>query len=354
MAQPCRSVTCFCLLLVCSIAPAAHSNECADPPAEERVDAFCGIAGPEDIVLYADTTLIISSMEPREHLYAFDLVSDALVPIETILAEPDATRRWGADSCPLPTTLLSHGLDLSRRADGEWQLLVVNHGERESIEYFSIEGAGGAMPRLRWRGCVMAPENTQFNDVAGLPDGGFIATDPVTASWQTLRTLLGVLGMNTGRAYRWRPQGGYEAIPHTDGSYPNGILLAGDGNSFYLNLYFDGEVREHDLETGEVLRRVNIEAPDNSSLANDGRLLVASHHASLSEMSDAIESAADVRNRIAYDIVAVDLDNFEASVLYASDGSDLGGGTVAQQVNDDLYIGAFRGDRLIRVTGAAN
>jgi hypothetical protein len=37
------------------------------------------------------------------------------------------------------------------------------------------------------------------------------------------------------------------------------------------------------------------------------------------------------------------------SVLYASDGSSLGGGTVAQQVGADLYIGAFRGDRMLRV-----
>lgn len=349
---PIRPALLLTLLLFASgiaIPGITAAADCPDPTDEEGVTAICGVAGPEDIVLYDDRALIISSMEPLTHLYGLDLATQGLAPLATTLAAPAVGERWGDPACPPPATLLSHGLDLSQRANGDWQLLVVNHGGRESIEYFAVEDSGDALPRLRWRGCVMAPDNAQFNDVAGLADGGFIVTDPVTASWQVLRTLLGTLGMDTGRAYRWRPAGGYEAIPHTGGAYPNGILLSADGRSFYLNLYLDGEVREHDLETGEILRRVAIEGVDNSSLTGDGRLLVASHHVSLFELSEAIDSAADKRNRIAYDIVAVDLDSFEASVLYSSDGSSLGGGTVAQQVRGDLYIGAFRSDRMLRV-----
>lgn len=341
------------LLCVSALTGTASAADCPDPPTEAGVSAFCGIAAPEDIVLYQGRALIVSSMEPLTHLYGLDLATDRLAPLETVLAEPADGERWGDDSCELPASLLSHGLDLSQRANGHWQLLVVNHGGRESIEYFALEATGDALPRLRWRGCVMAPENAQLNDVAGLPGGGFISTDPVTASWQTLRTVLGTLGMNTGRAYRWRPDSGYTPIPNTDGAYPNGILLSADGQRFYLNLYLDGEVREHDLETGELLRRVAIEGADNSSLTDDGRLLVASHHVSLLELSEAIDSAAAVRNGIGYDIVAVDLDSFEAAPLYSSDGESLGGGTVAQKVGDDLYIGAFRGDRMIRIEGGA-
>ncbi|EED32139.1 hypothetical protein NOR53_3560 [gamma proteobacterium NOR5-3] len=331
------------------LSPATFAEVCTDPPSVSGVDAFCGIDAPEDIVLFQDQLLIISSMAPAKHLFGFALASEVVAPIETRLEAVTQGQNWGDTTCNLPKEILSHDLDLSRRVSGEWQLLVVNHHERESIEYFEASAGDNDATRLHWRGCVMAAENAQFNDVAGLPDGGFIATDPITASMQLPRMLLGSVGMNSGRVYRWRPQAGYSAIPHTEGAYPNGITLSGDGQSFYLNVYLGGEVREHDLETGEVLNRVAVKKPDNSTLTADGTLLVASHDASLYALLKAITSEAGERNSIAFEIVEVDLQSFEVSVRYRSEGEELGGGTVAMPVGNDLYIGAFKGDRFIRV-----
>ncbi|MDA8961952.1 SMP-30/gluconolactonase/LRE family protein [Congregibacter sp.] len=329
--------------------PMVLAEKCSNPLSQNGVDAFCGIDAPEDIVLFEDQFLLISSMAPAKHLFGFSLASEVVAPIETVLEAVTDGQNWGDASCSLPSEILSHGLDLSRRESGQWQLLVVNHHDRESIEYFEVSAGGDDATRLHWRGCVMAGENAQFNDVAGLPDGGFIATDPITASMQLPRMLLGSMGMDTGRVYRWRPESGYSAIPHTDGAYPNGITLSADGRSFYLNLYLDGEVREHDLETGEILNRVAVNKPDNSALTADGTLLVASHDASLYALLKAITSEAGERNSIAFEIVEVDLQSFEASVRYRSEGEELGGGTVAMPVGNDLYIGAFKGDRFIRV-----
>ncbi|MFT4767039.1 MAG: hypothetical protein ACI8RN_000163 [Glaciecola sp.] len=339
----------FGLTAAVLLSPSALAEMCTDPPTAKGVEAFCGIDAPEDIVLFEDQFLLISSMAPTKHLFGFSLASETVAPVETVLVPITAEQNWGDASCSLPEQILSHGLDLSRRAGGEWQLLVVNHEGRESIEYFEVTVSGEAAPSLHWRGCVMAAENAQFNDVAGLPNGGFIATDPITASLQLPRMLLGSMGMDTGRAYRWRPQSGYSAIPYTDGAYPNGITLSADGQSFYLNLYFDGEVRQHDLETGETLNRVAVNMPDNSTLSANGSLLVASHDASLFALLRAIVSEASERNSIAFEIVEVNLQSFETSVRYRSEGEELGGGTVAQPVGTDLYIGAFKGDRFIRV-----
>jgi hypothetical protein len=347
--QQARSAAAAALALLSVFSAAGNAAECPDPPDEPGVTAICGIAGPEDIVLYDERALIVSSMTSLPHLYGVELATDRVAPLETILSEPSDGLRWGDASCAPPSALHSHGLDLSRRPDGLWQLLVVNHAARESIEYFAVQDSDGVLPILRWRGCVMAQDNAQFNDVAALPDGGFIVTDPVTASWQALRSLLGSWGMDTGRAYRWHPQRGYSPLAHTEGAYPNGITLSPDGTRFYLNIYLGGEVREHDLETGEILRRVAVEGGDNSSLSSDGRLLVAAQHGSFLDLAAAIGDPADVRNDIPYDIVAIDLESFETEVLYSSNGDSLGGGTVAQQVGSDLYIGAFRGDRMLRV-----
>lgn len=329
------------------------AERCADDSATASVTAFCGFVAPEDMVSVDDKVLVISSMEPTDFLYGFDLESQSVTRLATRLYEPSPARRWGDPECEMPTTLVSHGLDLSMRDDGERQLLVVNHGDRESIEYFSLSLIADALT-LQWRGCVMATDNAQFNDVAGLPDGGFLATDPITASWQLFRMTAASLGAKPGRVYRWHPDRGYREIPNTRSRYPNGILLSADGNSFYLNVYLKGEVREHALEDGRLLRQVKVKKPDNSSLTPEGTLLVASHRANVFTLLRAIASAPEKRNEIAYDIVEIDTDSFTTTTRYRSDGSELGGGTVAQQVGDAMYVGAFRGDRIIRVTEPAS
>ena len=333
--------------LLAAAVPGVGAATCDDAPAQAGVEAYCSVAAPEDIVRLGDH-LLISTMEPARHLYRFPLPSGPLERVDAMLEAPDPALRWGDPSCEVSGSLVTHGLDLSRREDGQWQLLAVNHGERESIEYFAVSDSEYS-PTLQWRGCVRAAEDAQFNGVAGLPDGGFLATDPITASWQLWHMLSGSLGADTGQVYRWRPGQGYAAVPHTAGAYPNGILLSGDGERFYLNLYLDGLVQEHDLETGEILRSVAVPMPDNSSLAADGALLVASHDASVFTLLGAILSPPDERNDIPFNIVRIDPDTFEPTLRFASGGRALGGGTVAAEVGDDLYIGAFRGDRILRV-----
>ena len=55
------------------------------------------------------------------------------------------------------------------------QLYVVNHGGRESIEMYELKPAARSWT-LAWHGCAVSMKD--FNDVAVLPDGGFIATHP--------------------------------------------------------------------------------------------------------------------------------------------------------------------------------
>ncbi|GAB5412460.1 MAG: hypothetical protein Cons2KO_00630 [Congregibacter sp.] len=308
------------------------------------------MTAPEDLVLFSERFVIMSSMEPTAHLYVFDTQSDVLSVIETTLKAANDLAPWGDASCSPPEQLATHGLDLTQRASGEWQLLAVNHGGRESIEYFSVDQAPATgTPSLQWRGCVMAAENAQFNDVAALPGGGFLATDPISASWQLPKLLGGAVGVGSGRVYRWDPESAYRAVPNTEGAYPNGITLSADKQSFYVNYYQEGEVREHDLESGEILNRQAVEQPDNSTLTADGSLLVASHHASLFTLLVALTSAENERTTIPYSIIAIDTASFSKSVRFYSVGEEMGAGTVAVPVGDDLYVGSFRGDRLIRV-----
>ena len=53
-------------------------------------------------------------------------------------------------------------------------MLVVNHGERETIEMFELMNEDKQW-RLQWRGCVESIDDSSFNDVAMLNDG-FVTT----------------------------------------------------------------------------------------------------------------------------------------------------------------------------------
>ena len=53
-------------------------------------------------------------------------------------------------------------------------LAVVNHLPRETIELFELIETDAI--ELIWRGCVDAPENKYFNDIALKKDGSFYAT----------------------------------------------------------------------------------------------------------------------------------------------------------------------------------
>ena len=51
------------------------AERCADDSALASVTAYCGFVAPEDMVSVDDKVLVISSMEPTDFLYGFDLES---------------------------------------------------------------------------------------------------------------------------------------------------------------------------------------------------------------------------------------------------------------------------------------
>ena len=79
-----------------------------------------------------------------------------------------ATPGWGDPACPGPLSAAfsPHGIHLSTRDGGELQLLVVQHGGRESIEYFEVSGSGRDWS-VEWRGCVVAPDDAWLNSGGG-------------------------------------------------------------------------------------------------------------------------------------------------------------------------------------------
>lgn len=255
---------------------------------------------------------------------------------------------WGDPACPGPAHPFSpHGIDMAKRSDGRLQLLVVNHGGRESIEFFEVLPESDNVLVI-WRGCAIPPEGAFFNDVVNLPGGGFLVTHMMERDGMLWGMIRASMGADTGFVYEWQPATGYEPVAGTGGPFPNGIEVSADGAEIFLNIYMGSEVRRISRASGEILATAQVESPDNLSWAKDGRLLVASHLGGFSEQRPcmSLESGACP---MSFEIQALDPISLEGAPIFANRGAPMGGGTVAIDIGGELVIGSFAGDRVIRV-----
>lgn len=328
--------------------PADSSENCATV---NGIKPICGLAAPEDLVPAPNSRdLIFGQMAAPGGLFLLDTRDDSVHPLYHSLVAPPDGELWGDADCVRPPAWLgAHGLDIRTREDGRWQLLVVNHTGRESVEFFELANAAGDRPGAIWRGCAVAPEEGNFNDVAGLADGSLLVTHMADRRWPLWSALVAAMGFDTGFVYRWSAATGFKPIPGTEGAHPNGILLAADEQSFYLNIYFGGKVRRHALPGAELLAEVAVEKPDNASWSASGTLLVASHQASLWQLFQSLEQSHDKPSLLPFSIVEIDPDTLAAQPLLTLEGPPMGAGTVALQRGDTLYIGSYVGDRMIRL-----
>src|SRR5690625_236370 len=143
------------LLAACQTAP--DRGEIGEPKESEEVSplrVITGLQAPEDLELLPnDRYLLLSQFGGLEggpgslavldrHTEQHRLLypSKALGPSE----EARGAGEWGDPDCPgEPGAALSpHGIHLLQRPDGRWQLLVVDRGGRESVEFFELLGSG--------------------------------------------------------------------------------------------------------------------------------------------------------------------------------------------------------------------
>jgi hypothetical protein len=324
------------------------------------VRPICGFTNPEDMVALPGGQAILvgeygqSAESQPGGLVVFDLRTEERRTVfeggrdgGTANSEPG----WGEPACQTPPTRAfnSHGIDLVRRDDGRLELLVVQHGGREAVEVFEVLGSGTDW-RVVWRGCVFAPPDASLNDVAGLPDGSFYTTR--MASLRGAGELAqGVPTEPTGHAFAWSPEAGFRKIEGTDGVLPNGIATSPDGRLIYMNASGENSIRKVEVATGRELGRVVVQAPDNVTWSPDGRLLVASLTGFDPEQFAACAKRTKGPCGIPFQIVAVDPETMTSlGPIYESGGTPMGAGTVGLQIGRELFIGSFKGDRILRVS----
>lgn len=329
--------------------PVTESSLLSCEPAADMTPS-CGYRNPEDLVQVPGTDLLIVSemgefmADSPGGLSLLDLASGGRSVLKISWDAP--ANSWGEDSCPAPdiAAFSPHGIDLTTRDDGAVALLVVNHGGRESVEFFAVEASGD----LAWQGCALPPQDPFINDVAARRDGGFYITHmwDKASSFETIVAML-QSGRPTGWVWAWTPAGGFSKVEGSQALMPNGIALSPDQTTLYVNAYFGNETAAFDLDSGQRLGRIAVRQPDNVSVDTDGRLWIASHqHDPIGQACTQVSAGPCL---LPFQIVTADPASFESSIALEHDGAPMGYATVALKVGDSLYLGSAHGDRIVRV-----
>ncbi len=316
------------LSLALSLAPLsmnALSAQTCDP--DGTVKFVCGTTNPEDLFLVPGTPWVIASgrySDSEGPIYAVDARDHSAREIFPAGRLPPQHERDTYRACPGPNTVFQpHGLTLREGSGSVHTLYVVGHGAREAIEVFELD-ASGALPTMKWIGCIPAPEGTRrINSITALPGGYLGATNFDTTG---------------GELWEWHPTTGWIEVPGSQMRGPNGLVSSDDGRWFYIGGWSDQALVR--LSRGQTPVRVdpilvgfNV---DNVRWGPDGKVIVAGH-VTRCEGSDPCELAAA---RVA----EVDPNTFAVRQLVDYKGNDFFKlGTVAIDVSDEIWIGGING-----------
>lgn len=328
--------------------PASAQPGAINPPVlacgmQDEVEIICGTRAPEDFEATPDGRYLIVAkfgavVDPSLDL--FDLEAQTFAPLP-LTAEKQ--QGWGAASCTesIGSEVSAHGLSLVQRESGEWQLYVVNHNVRESMEMYELQPAGDAW-QLVWRGCVLAQQ--PYNDVAALPDGSFVATRP-TALLTEGQDLFA--GGPSGNVAVWTEEGGEQVLPGSEYGYPNGVVVSADGRYAYVSGWTTRSIHQYDLAAGRESARADFTfMPDNLTWTPAGTILAAG----IRGVSGNCPPASDAPCIQGMVVAEVNPATLEVTVFFDNDAKALMNGTsVAIEVDDAVYVGSFQGDRMVKL-----
>jgi hypothetical protein len=343
----------FLAMLACAGVAAAQQSP-APPLAacgvHGDIEVLCGTRSPEDLELTPDGKYLIATQfinmgrkgAVGAGMALFDIAKKTFSKM-AVTDEPD--KAWGDPTCPGPIgdALVSHGESLAKRRDGKWALYVVNHGGRQSIEMFELKPAAGSWA-LVWHGCEVAAHD--YNDLAILPDGGFVGTYPTGLSSGGKGGPFG--GAVTGYVARWTPGKGESEIMNTRMRYPNGVVVSKDGRYMYVNEFAARQVLKFDLRDDKQIGSVKVAfLPDNLTWTKEGKILAAGVKGARGDCPEG-SGRPCIQG---FGVAEINPAKMQARVIFDSADHEplIGGVSVALKVGNSIYLGAFQGDRLVKI-----
>jgi len=306
------------------------------PPCTPGPNVVCEQQGPEDLVALGPNWVAVSAMSGSGGVALVrvrDRKSFTVYPGRTARNRPDTTTYPDCPGPPSADQFTTHGLYVEPGGGAVRKLFVVGHGAREAIEIFEID-TSSATPVATWLGCVVAPNPIGLNSVRGLPDGGFITTNFLPRGTSPEATQRMREGERNGELWEWHTASGWQKVPGSETAGANGVELSADGNTIYVAAW--GSQSFFRLSRGTTPPKRD-EVPlgfsvDNIHWARDGTLYA---------VGQAKQGWRAVK--IHPDTLAV------SDVVARADAPEFGAGTALVEVDGALWVGSFRGNRIVIV-----
>ncbi|MCB1672927.1 MAG: hypothetical protein R3F41_10030 [Gammaproteobacteria bacterium] len=319
-------------LLLCGTT-AAGAERCDN---DGEIRFLCGLTNGEDLVRLPGTQWVIaSSMVDEGALYAIDTGSGSIsriFPAAAAGSDQDQIR-FGACPGPLSSRFRPHGLAVRAGTGANPTLYAVGHGDREAVEIFDVE-TSGTLPRLTWRGCVVAPGGVSLNSVTPLPEGGFVATNFNTRG---------------GQLWEWHAALGWNVVPGSEMRGPNGIVASADGRWLFIGGWVDQAVVRLSRGQQPVQKAVVSVGfhVDNVRWAADGTLLAAGQYGAAGASIGRCLNGGNCQG-VASRAARVDPETLKVEQLINYPSSQrLVFGTVALQVGNEIWLGGIAGGERI-------
>ena len=318
-----------------TVAAESAIQEIVPCPSDPGITYICGLINAEDLLSVGDTGMILASGMNGEdvtgHLYLINPLDDSW---EELVFGPNFSQAQDSSTfanCPGPmdvNNFSAHGLALQETSANRFDLYITSHGGREAIEIFDLDMSQGVAV-LTWKGCVTLDDTIMHNSIAILSDGGFVTTEFANeAGFEPI-----FAGEVNGGVKEWHPGGEAALIEGTDLSGPNGIAVTEDGRYMFVAAFGTRELVRFDRSVNPMTKDI---IPvgivlDNVRWGEPGKLLTGGGNASGEGWS----------------VVEVDVETFEV-VNVGGMGADASMQDVstALQVNDKIWVGTFRGDRI--------
>ena len=332
-------------------APVAARAAC-DPAA--GLTFVCGLTNAEDLVQLPGTPWILASGladggQDQGHIYlvnARDRTFQLLLPGQVVYRQDNDT--YGAcPGAPDETKFQAHGLGLRIGAASEDTLYVVHHGDRESVEVFTLK-AGPEAPTLTWVGCVLYPPGVVGNGVAPLPGDAFAASNFFSTSDPKSADKLNA-GQPEGGMLIWRPETGWEDVPAAAAiSADNGVAASPDGREIFVAGTGDETVVRLPLD-GAGGNRAVIKTgfhTDNLRWGSDGFLYASGATDSLANLW---ACAPDTRQRCTnpFAVLRIDPATLQTQEVFRHPGTPVfGAASTALRVGDEFWFATPHGDRI--------
>ena len=198
----------------------------------------CGLAGPEDLaVVPGGRWVIASGMAPSGGIRLIDMKDKSTTTLFPGASPKEQFDRRPTARAPVPPEhddFRSHGLYLRSTGGQQYRLFAVHHGDRESVEVFTLDAARQCADADLDRLLGGAPDPVGLNSVVGLPDGGLIATNFQPRNADATGRGRMMAGENSSEVWEWHPRGEWKKVPGSEAAGPNGLEISPDGKTLYI------------------------------------------------------------------------------------------------------------------------